>query len=244
MLTDVLHQNVDLKNLENFNNSHELLTTMINEINHPLAILGNYIHGCILRLRNEPHNIDEISHAMKQSAHQLKRISEINLNMKNFIHEEKLTHESVCIDTMITETIQLLYEEFNEYKLNVRYTKNKNVNCLHIHKYSIQQVILNLARNAIEAMQDAKTEDPKLTIEVNSSSKNFVEISVTDNGPGFSIQDKHKLFNLNFTTKSYGVGLGLAISRKIIELNGGAICIDSNSHYGACVIFSLPINKN
>ncbi len=109
-----------------------------------------------------------------------------------------------------------------------------------LDKLHIQQVILNLARNSIEAMRDANTKEPKLFIEVRLVNNNVIEITILDNGPGFEQALAHKLFEPHFTTKTYAMGLGLSVSRTIVEKHGGQLTAQVNASGGAYFQMTLP----
>ena len=174
---------------------------------------------------------------------QLSRMSDYILHMKNFRYKGNDDRQATCIDEMINGAIDLIKTEISELPVNIRYRKNKNTPQVMVDKLYIQQVIMSLARNAIEAIRDADIEDPKVTIEVNQLSEQQVEISILDNGPGFATHEAHKLFDPNFTTKPYGMGLGLTVSRSIIESHGGNLSADLNPTYGACFKFTLPVSN-
>ncbi len=110
-----------------------------------------------------------------------------------------------------------------------------------VDKLYIQQAMMNLARNAIDAMQEIHLTDPTLVIEVSQPCKDTLEISLSDNGPAFKLKTAHKLFEPNYTTKSYGTGLGLIISRSIVEAHQGKLLVELNPTRGARFTLVLPI---
>ncbi len=222
---------------------NEMTSTMLGELRHPLGVLTNYLTGSIRRLEAPNPDVNEINHALKQSLQQLNRMSDYILHMKNFRYKDNDDRQATCIDEMIKGAIDLIKTEITELPVNIRYRKSKNTPHVLVDKLYIQQVIMSLARNAIEAIRDAEVDEPKVTIEVNQLSEDRIEISIIDNGPGFSANEAHRLFDPSFTTKPYGLGMGLAVSRSIIESHGGNLSADLNPTYGACFKFTLPVSN-
>lgn len=214
---------------------------MVNALNQPLAIIGNYIYGCIYRLEKENPQIYPILQAMKQAEQELHRTAEIIMRMKNFSCKEMFKYEAMCINSIISEIIELINHEILDFPVVIRFRPQKSLPKLMLDKLYIQQAILNIARNAIEAMQDINLLDPTLIIEVSQPNQNMIDINFIDNGPAFKMEAVHKLFDPNVTTKSYGIGLGLILSRIIIESHGGKLGVELNPTRGACFTISLPI---
>jgi PAS domain S-box-containing protein len=218
----------------------ELNSTVIHELNHPLGAISNYIHGCIRRLEESNCDPEKLLYAMKAASKQLTRATDIILYMKNFKCKGNLCFESVDIDILLQETLALIQSEISNFSVVISYRPIKPAMIIHLDKMHIQQVVLNLIRNAIEAMKDASSPNPQLIIEANQLSKDFMELHIIDNGPGFPPDSSAQLFDLNFSTKNYGIGLGLAISRSITEAHGGTLTAKLNPTYGACFTLALP----
>jgi PAS domain S-box-containing protein len=237
-----LHQNqFKIAHVDRKNSASELVSVIAQELNQPLGIIGNYLHGSIIRMESGAYEKNHIIQALQQASTQLNRASKIILRMKNHLYKENLNMELTCIHSMIKDTISLINYEAEDLPLSIAYQEYKNMPNIMIDKINIQQVILSLARNSIEAMRDHHTQDPKIIITVNYDSIDYIEISLSDNGPGYSPEHCHQLFDPHFTTKSYGIGLGLAISRSIVESHGGKLISEINCVYGACFKFTLPI---
>jgi two-component system cell cycle sensor histidine kinase/response regulator CckA len=219
----------------------ELTTKIAHDINQPIAAIYNYLNGCIRRLEKGDFQVDEILKALNNAVNQSHRTNEIILRMKNFSCKDVLYYESVCINKIINEAISLINYEIADFSLEINYREINYHSSLMLDKIHIQQVILNLLRNSIEAMRDEKTREPKLIIETNILSKSEIEICIMDNGPGIKAENIPKLFDPHFTTKSYGIGLGLAVSRVLVEAHGGTLSILSDPVYGTSAKILLPI---
>jgi two-component system sensor kinase FixL len=218
----------------------EMALILSKEIKQPLGVMANYINGCIRRIEGGTYEANDVLFAMRQSLLQLERASDIILRMDNFQYKNN-NRQLVCIDTMIRKVIGLINYELNDFPIEIFYKKNSNVTSAMLDELHIQQVLIHLTRNAIEALRDAKVDNARLTIQVNQVSVDVAEISVIDNGPGFSDENIHQLFQPNFTTKAYGMGLGLLVSRSIVESHGGKLTAGLNPTYGAFFKFTLPL---
>ncbi|MDX1901922.1 MAG: ATP-binding protein [Gammaproteobacteria bacterium] len=208
--------------------------------NHTMTIINNYIYGCIRRLETDKYNPDEILRTLKEVSQQLCVLANTIHQMKSFTSKIILRYERANINAIIKETLALIQYEMLEFPIAIQYEPVDSFPTVKLDKSHIQQAILNLARNAIEAMRDARINDPKLLIDVQHTSTNQVEIALLDNGPGFERRLIHKLFEPHFTTKSYAMGLGLSVSRTIVEKHGGQLIAQLNESGGACFKLSLP----
>lgn len=225
------------------NEAEHLLSIISHELNHPFGVIYNYLNGSVRKLESGNYSMSEIIDGIKIASHQLKRLSEIVLRMKNYNTRKSLNFESVKINEFILETLFLIQKEANESKVAIKCNLDKSYPEFKIDKPQLQQAILHIIRNSIEAMRDAKTDDPKINIEISLLKRNMLEVSISDNGPGISPEYIDQLFNPYFTTKSYGVGLGLSISQNIIEAHGGKLYVEQNSMIGTCFIFNF-ISQN
>lgn len=243
LLEETMHQQqIKMAAIDRMRSMNELVSTISHDQNHSLAMINNYIYGSIRRLESGNFNPTDLLQALKQVEKQTRILGEIILRMKNFTSKGVFRYEYANLDAIIKETLCLINYEMLGFFVSITYESSCDLPTVKLDKLHIQQVILNLARNAIEAMRDGHVREPKLVIEANLSTKseNIIEITMRDNGPGFPAEIKDKLFEPHFSTKSYGIGLGLTVSRTIIEKHGGQLTAQLNSLGGACFQFTLP----
>lgn len=225
------------------NSLGEMASSLAHEINQPLAAIAAYIKGCIKRLETKKEVTPEIIKILNEATHQAERAGEVVHRIKNFVRKGELFFENIDVNTLIEQAIQLIHQETQSFRVEVNYNPNKELPTVEVDKIQIQQVIINLLRNAVEAMKEVNTPEPKITIETIQNESNRLSIRVLDNGPGFSGQTAQHLFELYFTTKSQGMGLGLSICRSVIEAHSGQLSASVLPGGGSAFQFDLPISK-
>lgn len=223
----------------------EMASALAHELNQPLTSIANYTRGCIRRLHSKSHNTDELLYALEQTASLAERAGKLIHHIKNFARKGKLYYERIDINNIISNMGNLISYEIKNAPIRIHYELLETPLWVMVDKIQLEQVILNLLRNGIEAMnQTDDAQKKQLTIQtglINENSNNLVEINVIDTGPGFLPDVKANLFNLYFTTKEEGMGMGLSICRTIIEAHGGGISAKDNPAGGALLQITLPL---
>lgn len=220
----------------------EMASGMAHEISQPLAAIVNYTRGCVRHLENSHHDRDQLLGIMQKAVAQAERAGEIVQRLKNFFCKGQLIKTSCKLNNVIRETANLMKNELSQSKTKIDFEFDKNIPFIFIDKIQIQQVLLNLVQNAIEAMNESHTKERRIHIQTKSIHTDTIEITITDTGPGFSKELIHKAFMPFFTTKAHGRGMGLAICRSIIEAHGGQFTINPNTSSHSWIRFSLPIS--
>lgn len=220
----------------------EMASGMAHEISQPLAAILNYTRGCIRYLENDDHDRDQLKSVMEKAAAQAERAGEIIQRLKNFFCKGQLVKTPCKINNLIRETIGLMKNELTISKTKVDQDLDKNIPFIFIDKIQIQQVILNLVQNAIEAMIESQVKEKRINIETRTVNTEMIEVTISDTGIGFTKETINKVFMPFFTTKAHGRGMGLAICRSIVEAHGGQFTINPNSNGHSWIRFSLPIS--
>lgn len=221
----------------------EMASTIAHELNQPLAAIANFCQGCVVKLENGHYSIEELLHAMKLAASQSERAGEIIHRMKNFVRKGTLYYETADINKVVAKAVTLIDYEMREKMINITFEFTERLPLIQIDKLQIEQVIINLIRNAVEAMDELPASaQRRLTIQTECIKNHVIAVNVKDVGPGFSEAHADKLFDIYFTTKETGMGMGLSICRTIIEAHGGGMNAQNNPDgIGACFQFTLPI---
>jgi PAS domain S-box-containing protein len=220
----------------------EMASGMAHEISQPLAAIVNYTRGCVRHLQTNQYDQDQIKNVMEKAVSQAERAGEIVQRLKNFFCKGQLLKTPCKMNNVVRETISLIKNELTTSKTKIDLSFDKNIPFIFIDKIQIQQVLLNLIQNAIEAMQETHPKERRINIQTKSTPAETLEITLNDTGPGFSKEIVNKAFTPFFTTKAHGRGMGLAICRSIIEAHGGQFTINPGTHSHSWIRFTLPIS--
>jgi two-component system sensor kinase FixL len=240
------HQHAqELSKIERINTMGEMASTLAHELTQPLASIASYIEGCTRRLKSKNFDMQAIVSVLEEAVSQVERSGEIIHRMKNFIRQGILTYEYGDINLLIEETIRLIEKELSSYatKIKIIHEKNDSLPVVKMDRIQIQQVVLNLLRNAAQAIDHNKISSPLIFIKTERMNKKSIKVSIIDNGPGILKKNEARLFEPYFTTKKNGVGIGLAICRTIIEAHRGHLFFLPVTTGGAEFYFVLPMNE-
>ncbi|KTC93420.1 PAS domain-containing sensor histidine kinase [Legionella cincinnatiensis] len=221
------------------NTMEGMASALAHEINQPLTAIFLYAQTCLLQIQqNNPTNkLDkDLLIFLEKIISQAKQASEIMSRMKSFIHQDEKLSEETDINVLIKDAMIFLNYELTHSKLKINLNLEEELPNLSINRIQVMQVILNLARNSIEAMRTHTS--PELTIQTKDI-VGYIEIHIRDNGPGITPEHRDRVLHSYFTTKPQGTGLGLTMCRNLVEACGGKLYV-KNSEVGAWFIFTLP----
>ncbi len=220
----------------------EMASGMAHEISQPLAAVVNYTQGCVRYLQKENHDPSQLAEIMNKAVAQAERAGEVIHRLKNFFCKGQLVKTPCKINKLIRETVSLIRNELNRKKTKIEFDLAKNIQLISADRIQLQQVMLNLIQNAMEAMQEIDSRQRRISIQSRMANQKNIEITVYDEGPGFGKEMSHQVFEPFFTTKANGRGMGLAICRSIIEAHGGQLMIHPNTSNHSWIRFVLPFN--
>jgi two-component system sensor kinase FixL len=228
----------ELIHMSRFTAMGEMASTLAHELNQPLTAIASYLSGCrrLLRGKMEQESV-MIRDAIERAADQALRAGQIIRRLRQFVSRGESERQAEDLVKLIEEASALALVGVREVGVRVQFALDDRVTFVIVDKIQVQQVILNLIRNAVEAMQE--TTRRELTIASADIGNQMVEISVTDTGPGISTNIARRLFQPFVTTKPHGMGVGLSISRTIIEAHGGRLWVEPNPEGGT--IFRLTL---
>ena len=218
----------------------ELTTSIAHEANQPLS--GVTINGraCLRWLAADPPNIDEARAAVEGIIRDAHRASDVIARTRAFLKRGEQQRVSLHIGEVIEEVANFVQGEARARDVSVRVRAAGNLPPVTGDRVQLQQVVLNLALNAIEAMSTVTERPRMLEVGAEYSDGDSVLITVKDSGAGLDPQQIEHVFDAFFTTKQEGMGMGLAISRTIVEAHGGHLWATNNPSYGATFQFVLP----
>lgn len=219
----------------------ELTSTLAHELNQPLGAIGNYVQGAIRRLRSGDANVEEIvgalEHARLQSEHAAKVVS----RMREFVRTREPRREPVAVVDLVNGIVRLVEPEAQKHCVKMRLDFPPDLPAANADRVMIEQVVLNLVKNAIEAMSATSLPaEREVSISACVNSDGRLEIAVEDSGQGLSSEAQEQIFSPFFTTKPDGMGIGLSICRSIVEYHDGGLFFSSTANGGARFWFTLP----
>jgi len=218
----------------------EMAAAMAHELNQPLSAIANYSGACLRLLDRDETCDDEVIQALGSIEAQAHRAAEVIRRIRDFARSRAVQREPVVVRDMIAEILPLASMDAKANHTDLHLRIDNSLPTIMIDRVEIQQVVLNLVRNGIDAMSDVPEAERRLDLRIWLEDPENVRISITDRGTGVSDEAAEQLFTPFFTTKGSGMGLGLAISRSIIKAHGGCLEFENNPICGATFDILLP----
>jgi len=217
----------------------EMASTLAHEINQPLAAIANYNMGAVRRLKSDQWKKEELVLALEKSAAQAERAGRVVQRVREFLRRREPAREPLDINAVIEDVIELIELEAENAGVIVSHALEPNLPAVSADRIMIEQVLLNLIKNGIDAMHATPFHDRRMAVTTEQSGNN-IEISVIDRGHGIPAEVEAELFSPFFTTKENGMGMGLNICRSIVELHEGHLWFTRNGSGGSIFHFTLP----
>jgi C4-dicarboxylate-specific signal transduction histidine kinase len=239
---DALRQaQTDLARVNRVTTMGELTASLAHEVNQPIAAAVTNANTCLRWLMRDQPDLEEAREAAMRIVNNGRRAAEIISRVRLLFKKGKPERELVDVNEIIREMIVLLRGEATRYSISFRAELAPNLPQVMGDRVQLQQVFMNLMFNGIEAMKDVDT-TRELAIKSQRAENEHILLSVSDTGMGLPSQQADQIFNAFFTTKVQGMGMGLSISRSIVESHGGRLWATDNSSRGASFYLSLPTN--
>jgi two-component system sensor histidine kinase DctS len=234
---------LELAHVSRLSTMGEMTTQIAHELNQPLSAINTYSDACLYMLKSTPDVSSDLISALRGIKHQAQRSGDIIRGLRNFVRKGELHKSTTDINAVVQSVINLAMSELRNNKVEVNFSLDGRIPLIITEKILIEQVVLNLVRNAIDAIAEANSVARELHIYTLLNEENMIEVRITDTGPGLDIEQLGTIFNAFVTTKPQGIGMGLPISRTIIEAHGGKLFAESEINRGASFVFTLPIMK-
>ena len=228
---------VDLAHISRVTTMGELAASLSHELNQPIAATVTNADACLRWLARDTPDLEEARTAAMRIVKDGRRASEIINRIHSFFKKGSAERKSVDVDDVIREMIVLLGNELTRNSISVRAELAADLPHVMADRVQLQQVVMNLVMNSIAAMKDVDGKR-ELAIRAQQAEDQQVMVCVSDTGVGLPPQQADKVFNAFFTTKPEGTGMGLSISRSIVEMHGGPA---DNCPCGASFYFILPV---
>ena len=221
----------------------EMATSLAHELNQPLAVISGCAQVCLDKLRSGNGKLEEMMDPVEQVAEQAQRASEIIRRTRRFLRKEEDERRPIDVNAAIHGIEDLLRVDAREQGAAIELDLADGLPQVSADLIQLQQVVLNLAHNGMEAMTGCRSDRRHLTIQTSAVQGSAVEVAVRDAGPGLPAENQARIFDPFFTTKPSGLGMGLAISRSIVEAHGGRLWATANEGIGTVFRFTLPRAK-
>ena len=233
----------ELAHLSRFLTMGELAASIAHEVNQPLTAVVTFGNACLQWLSANPPNLAEARLAAERIVADGTRASGVLSRIRSAFHRQPLSKNWFDMNEAITELVALMQHEASRSHVVIRTELAKDALRVKGDRVQLQQVVLNLLMNAIDATREKAEGRGEIVIRSIQEGLEAVRVSVEDEGPGVSPDIEEKIFEPFFTTKPQGIGMGLSISRSIIESHNGRLSAGSKPAGGAIVEFILPVSS-
>jgi two-component system sensor kinase FixL len=221
----------------------ELAASLAHELNQPLTAILSNAQAAQRFLSVKPMDMEEIKDILKDIVEDNSRASEVIRRMRALVKKEDLAFEVLDLGSVVGDVIQLVHSDAILRNIRVSFAANSDLPAMRGDRVQLQQVVLNLLLNAFEAMNDTPAAEREVVVQVKLDGVDTVEVAVCDRGTGITSEKFDKMFQPFFTTKRDGLGMGLSISRSIVERHGGRLWAENNRERGATFHMALPVEE-
>ena len=220
----------------------EMASGLAHELNQPLCAIASYAQGSLRMMESGAWDCNELLDAMRDVAAQAERAGQIIHRIAKLVRQKEPHKSSVNIEDLIQETVSFVDSEAKLRGITIEQVEpSEEMPFVTVDSMGIEQVLLNLLQNAFEAISDMHDRKRQVTIRVSRDTNDAIEVTVSDTGKGLPMENIDIVFQPFFTTKSKGLGIGLSISRSIVEAHGGHLVAELNPAGGALFRFTLPL---
>lgn len=218
----------------------EMAATLAHELNQPLAAIVNYLNGS-LRLVDQAGGPAQVARALTAARTQAEHAAAVISRVREFVRAREPRRDAQDIGAIVQTVVELLRLEAERLQLRIELALAPDLPPVYADKVMVEQVLLNLVKNAMEAMREVPVAHRGLRVDGRRTLDGEVELRVLDRGHGLSREQQDQVFSPFFTTKQDGLGIGLAICRSIIEYHEGRLFFESRDGGGSVFGFTLPL---
>ena len=230
----------EMEHLTHFQIANQTAAAFAHELNQPLNAVASYSEAALRLLRAGNPRPERLNHAIASSAQQAQRAGRVVREFLDFMNQKEVPTEALSLNDVVQKVLTRVEADgFNTASLDVQL--DPQLPPVKGNLLQVEKVLINLIENSVEAMHDAGISNRSISVSVRTTADaTMAQATITDSGPGIDKPTLHRIFDPFFTTKAKGLGMGLAISRAIIESHGGQLWVDSRPGTGASFHFTLP----
>jgi len=238
---NLLRQQRELAHVMRLSTMGEMAAGMAHELNQPLTAILSYCGSAMTLVKSLPSPPEKLAAILSRAMEQAHRAGDIIRHLRRIVSKEDAANELFKLDRTIESVITLLKSEVQDIGVNIQVIPGLGSHRISGDEVQIEQVLVNVVRNSLEAIRNAGIQDGRVVIKTRLLADNMAEVTIADNGPGIDVALADKLFEPFQSGKKTGMGIGLSLSRTIIENHGGRLWGDKNYRDGALFGFKLPV---
>ena len=230
----------EMEQLTHFQIANQTAAAFAHELNQPLNAVASYAEAALRLLRAGNPRPERLTHAIEASAQQAQRAGRVVREFMAFMNQKEVTTDAQDLNAIVYAVLSRVEADgFNTASFHL--DLSPSLPPVRANRVQVEKVLTNLVENSIEAMREAGISAGSITVSVCTSAEEaMAQVTITDSGPGIDRHTAHRIFEPFFSSKPHGLGMGLAISRTIIEWHGGQLWVDSRPGEGASFHFTLP----
>lgn len=233
------HQ-LELAHVARLSTLGEMTSGLAHELNQPLCAITTYAQTCLHIIQGGDCDPERVRYGVEQIVKQAELASEIFRRLRDFSRKGEIRHEAVSMTRIVREVVEFVHAEAQQKLVRIQQNVPPGLPDVMADPIQIEQVLINLVRNAMDAVIDLDQARRQITIDVSPQPDDWITLEIRDHGPGCPPEMVDKLFEPFATSKANGLGIGLSISHGIVEAHGGSLWLAENSAQGAAFRFTLP----
>jgi PAS domain S-box-containing protein len=233
---------IEIAHFSRLNSMGEVASGIAHELNQPLTAIMNYASGIKRRLSEYQDKLPKgVLEAIDRTIAQASRAGEVIHHLKDFLRKGALSKSKTDINAAVSDVLTFINRPIDNANINIKLKLDKKLPIVYAGKIHIEQVIINMINNGIDAIEEAKCEKRNITISTGVVDTDYIRISIEDTGPGIADELIDNIFNPFVTTKEEGMGIGLSLCYNIVDKHGGKITVSSQMGKGTIFHIMLPI---
>ncbi|MDO9140481.1 MAG: PAS domain S-box protein [Methylobacter sp.] len=220
----------------------EMASGIAHEINQPLSAIATYSQVSLNLANQDDPDWAKLVEILSKTQQQALRAGKIIHRMRNFVKSSSKRCSTIDINALVNDAIDLCLPELKQNNVRLTFNLETNLPAVYVDPIQIEQVIINLIRNSVQALQNISAiRQPHLTLQSCRTFDNAIRVEVKDNGPGLDDDQRQRILTPFYTTKANGMGMGLSISRSLVEAHDGSLQFNSKQGKGTTFYFTLPV---
>jgi PAS domain S-box-containing protein len=222
----------------------EMASGIAHEVNQPLSAISSYTQVSLHLINTEPPDLVRLAEILHKTQQQALRAGRIIHRMREFVKSHSKHRSAADINSLIHDTVGLCIADLKQNGIRLAFELGHNLPPVYVDQIQIEQVIINLLRNSIDALKNLPAKQQRqISIQSQLTPNDSIQVRVKDNGPGLEKDQQQKVLTPFYTTKADGMGMGLSISRSLIEAHDGTLHFNSHPGKGTTFYFTIPIRR-